>query len=90
MKIPFKDQSLSRIYLKDSLHHISDVEAFFQEAHRLINDAASGFAQSQPVRVAAKAALEGTTELKALWALAQSSLNHSPNDSLAADPFSHS
>jgi SAM-dependent methyltransferase len=36
MKIPFKDQSLSRIYLKDSLHHISDVEAFFQEARRCL------------------------------------------------------
>jgi DnaJ-domain-containing protein 1 len=64
--------------------------AFFKEAHRLINDAASGFAQSQPVRVAAKAALEGTTELKALWALTKSSLDNSTNDSLAAHPYGHS
>ena len=65
-------------------------KAFFKEAHRLLNDAASGFAQSPPIRVAAKAALDGTTELKALWALAKSSLDNSTNDYQAADPYGHS
>jgi hypothetical protein len=50
---------------------------FFKEAHRLLNDAASSIMQSQPVRAAAKAALEGTTDFKALWTLANSQLNHS-------------
>ena len=36
MKLPFKDQSLSRIYCKDSLHHVADLEAFFQEARRCL------------------------------------------------------
>lgn len=35
-RLPFRDQSLSRIYCKDSLHHIPELRRFFREAIRCV------------------------------------------------------
>ncbi len=35
-KLPFKNQSISRIYCKDSLHHIPDIREFFKEVVRCV------------------------------------------------------
>jgi len=47
MKLPFKDQSLSRIYCKDSLHHMANPQLFFQEAVRCLQPG-GGIVCSEP------------------------------------------
>ncbi len=38
MKLPLKNKSIDCLVLKDSLHHIPDVEKFFLEAERVLKD----------------------------------------------------
>jgi len=35
-RLPFHDQSLDALILKDTWHHIPDIEAFLDEAHRVL------------------------------------------------------
>lgn len=36
MHLPFKNNSITNLVLIDALHHYSDIEAFFREAHRVL------------------------------------------------------